>query len=561
MAERIKLLIVEDNTLNRVLLKEILIADYDVLEAENGEDAISILNEYGYNISLILLDIFMPVMDGYDFLKYMRNVPSYSSIPVIVTTQGNSEEDEVKALSRGATEFISKPYNPHIILHRIKNIISLRESAALANTLQHDHLTKLLSREYFFQKAKEILVKYPDEEYDLVCSDIENFKLINDIHGIDKGDFVLKNIAKVFLEIPDEGRICCRFQGDQFVCLHKRPKEYNSDTFISVSNRVNSLTTDIKLVIKWGVYPVMDKSLPIEHMCDRALMAADSIKRKYGKVYSIYNDELRGKKIKEQEIINSMETSLLNNEFEVYLQPKVRLSDEKLIGAEALVRWNHSKLGLQMPNDFIPLFEQNGFITKLDQYIVERTCALIRGWKDKGLKDIPISVNISRINLYNPELPNFLLKSLDKYDLPPSVLHLEITESAYTDNPVQLIEMVYDFRRLGFIIEMDDFGSGYSSLNMLNELPIDILKLDRKFILSEMDKPEGEGILRFIIMLAKWIKLDVIAEGIETEAQLERLKAMDCDYGQGYYFAKPLQNKDFETLLSKTACEAASWKL
>lgn len=554
-----KLLIVEDNLLNRSLLKEILIREYDILEAENGEEAISILNEFGGNLSLILLDILMPVMDGYEFLKYMRKVPSYSSIPVIVTTQGNSEDDEVKALSKGATEFISKPYNPQIILHRIKNMISLRESAALANTLQHDHLTKLLSREYFFQKTKEILLKHPDEEYDLVCSDIENFKLVNDIHGIDKGNIVLKNIAKVFLEIPGD-RICCRFQGDQFVCMHKRPKNYDSDLFVEVSDRVNSLTTEISVVIKWGVYPILDKSLPIEHMCDRALMAADSIKKQYGKVYSIYNAELREKKIKEQEIINSMESSLLNNESEVYLQPKVRLSDRKLIGAEALVRWNHPKLGMQMPNNFIPLFEQNGFITKLDQYIIERTCALIKSWKDKGLQDVPISVNISRIDLYNPELPSFLLKSLTKYDLPSSILHLEITESAYTDNPAQLIEMVCDFRSLGFIIEMDDFGSGYSSLNMLNELPIDILKLDRVFILSEMEKPEGEGILRFIIMLAKWRNLDVIAEGIETEAQLVRLKEMNCDYGQGYYFAKPLQNKDFEVLLDKTISEE-SWKI
>lgn len=245
-----------------------------------------------------------------------------------------------------------------------------------------------------------------------------------------------------------------------------------------------------------------------------------------------------------------METALAKGQFEVYLQPKYQIRDGRLAGAEALVRWNHPEWGLQPPGEFIPLFERNGFITKLDQYVWERVCALLQEWDRKGYPSINISVNVSRLDIYNTDLADVLTSLVRRYGLSPDRLHLEITESAYTDTSRQLIETLGTLRRLGFVIEMDDFGSGYSSLNMLAEMPIDVLKLDMKFIQTEITRPTGQGILRFIVDLARWMKLRVVAEGVETREQLERLQNDGCDYAQGYYFAKPMPVESFVSVLT-----------
>ena len=213
------------------------------------------------------------------------------------------------------------------------------------------------------------------------------------------------------------------------------------------------------------------------------------------------------------------------------------------------MRWAHPEWGLQSPAEFIPLFERNGFISKLDRFVWEQSCSLLRGWDAAGLPPIPISVNVSRADIYQADIADVLLETVRRYGLAPGRLHLEITESAYTEDPSQIIETVARLRALGFVIEMDDFGSGYSSLNMLNRLPIDVLKLDMRFIQSETAKPVDQGILRFIMDLARWMELHVVAEGVETREQLERLREIDCDYVQGYYFVRPVPREEFETLL------------
>lgn len=555
MFEPKKILVVEDNEINRELLKEILTPQYSVLEAENGLEALEIVKNQKDKISLILLDIMMPVMDGYTFLAAMKAEPAYSSVPVIVTTQSDDEADEILALSRGATDFVVKPYKPQVILHRVASIISLRETAAMMNQLRNDRLTGLYSKEYFYQQVKEILTQNPTKEYDILCSDIENFKFINDIFGMAAGDRLLCQVADIHRQLVGESGICSHFNADQFACLLEHSENYSDELFLRVNSEINTLFNTKNVVLKWGIYLIKDRSTSVEQMCDRALLAARSIKGQYGKQFAAYDEELRNKMIWEQTITDGMEEALAQGQFLVYLQPKYRLQDSSLAGAEALVRWNHPQWGFQSPGDFIPLFEKNGFITKLDQYIWDSTCAMMREWDDLGYPPLPVSVNVSRADIYHADLASILLKIVEKYGLPPSRLHLEITESAYTENPSQIIDMVGQLRQLGFIIEMDDFGSGYSSLNMLNRMPLDILKLDMKFIQSETAKPTEQGILHFIMELARWMNLSVIAEGVETKEQLLRLCQLGCDYAQGYYFAKPMPRKDFEALLSMQRTE------
>lgn len=551
MFSRKKVLVVEDNPLNRGLLCQILASDYDVLEAENGQEALDILKQYKEGISLVLLDIVMPVMDGYTFLSIMKADSAYSSIPVIVTTQNDGESDEVAALSHGASDFVAKPYRPQIILHRVASIINLRETAAMVNMIQYDRLTGVYSKEFFYQQIKDILLRNPDKQYDIICSDIENFKLINDVFGIPTGDRLLKAIADMYNKKVAGRGICGRMNSDQFACLLERNHKYTDEMFINSTNEINEYLDVRNIAMKWGIYYVEDRTISVEQMCDRALLAARSIKGQYGKYFAAYDDTLRNSLLKEQAISDSMESALAQEQFQIYLQPKYRIQDEKLVGAEALVRWIHPEWGFQSPAEFIPLFEKNGFITKVDQYVWDKTCAAIREWEDEGLAPISVSVNVSRADIYNADLADILMRTVQKYNLSPTDLHLEITESAYTENPTQIIDTVGHLRELGFVIEMDDFGSGYSSLNMLNEMPIDILKLDMKFIQSETAKPNSQGILQFIIALARWMHLSVVAEGVETNEQLNRLREIGCDYVQGYYFAKPMPCKEFKALLAK----------
>lgn len=547
-----KVLVVEDNMLNREILCDILSPEYAVLEAENGQEALDVLKKHGESISLILLDIIMPVMDGYSFLSHMKEEPSFSVIPVIVTTQSDSEADEVAALSHGATDFVSKPYRPQIILHRVASIIHLRETAAIVNRVQYDRLTRLYNKEFFYQRAKDMLLQNPEKRYDIVCSDIENFKLINDIFGIPAGDQLLREVASVYRTLVRDKGISCRLNADQFICLVEHHREYEDEIFQEADLQIHSLANMKNVIMKWGIYTVEDRALSIEQMCDRAFLAARSINGQYGKYFAIFKNEMLDRLVHEQAITDIMEKALEEEQFEVYLQPQYQIQGNKLTGAEALIRWNHPEWGFQSPGVFIPLFEKNGFITKLDQYVWSRACEVLHEWEEKGYPDISISVNVSRADIYNVDLPKIMTELIKKNNLTPNRLHLEITESAYTENPVQIVETVVRLRELGFIVEMDDFGSGYSSLNTLNNLPIDVLKLDMEFIRSETAKPASQGILRFVIDLAHWIKLHVIAEGVETKEQLERLGDIDCDYVQGYYFARPMPCSEFEELLKKS---------
>lgn len=418
-----KILVVEDNEINRMMLSAILSSEYEVLEAENGQAALAVLRKYRDGIALILLDIIMPVMDGYTFLARMQEDPALASIPVIVTTQSDDESDEVTALSHGATDFVAKPYKPQVILHRVANIIKLRETAAMINLIQYDRLTGLYSKEFFYQRVKETLAAHPEQEYDIIYSNIENFKLVNDIFGVPSGDRLLVNVAAMFSKQVGRWGICGRINADQFACLSERRLDYSEQLFAEAGNQINAMSNVKNMVMKWGVYHIDDRSISVEQMCDRALLAVRSIKGQYRRHFAAYDDALRSKLLREQAITDSMEDALAQGQFIVYLQPKYRLKDRELSGAEALVRWIHPEWGFQSPGEFIPLFERNGFITQLDQYVWDRTCAFLRDWDSKGYPQIPVSVNVSRADIYNADLANILLRTVHKYNLPPSRLH------------------------------------------------------------------------------------------------------------------------------------------
>lgn len=544
-----QILIVEDNGINRSMLKDILAGQYQVLEAENGQVALDILKQYKDSVSLILLDVIMPVMDGYTFLNCIMNDAELSLIPVIMTTQTDNEEEELIALSHGATDFVPKPYRPQSILHRVASLIKLRENAAMVNQFRYDRLTGLYSKEYFYQKVREQLAEEQEQDYCIVCSNIENFKLVNDIFGPREGDCLLKEVAAMVQNMVGSSGFCGRFTGDRFLCFQVRDQEQNVQQNFENFKKQEISHLLKSVVMRWGIYEITDRSIPVEQMCDRALLVADSIKGQYNQHFAVYDDSLRNKLLREKAITDAIDDALAEEQFVIYLQPQYRVKDGCMTGVEALVRWNHPEWGFLTPGEFIPLLEKNGFISRLDQYVWEQTCIELRYWKDKKYPLLPVSVNVSRADMYQLDLPDVLSKLMKKYGIDPKYLHLEITESVYAESPDQIINTVEELRKLGFVVEMDDFGSGYSSLNMLSQMELDVLKLDMKFVQNELAKPVEQSILNDIISMAHRLYLKVIAEGVEIKEQMERLKTLGCDNAQGYFLARPMPVFEFEKLL------------
>ncbi|WP_283675125.1 EAL domain-containing protein [Butyricicoccus sp. Marseille-Q5471] len=558
-----KILIIDDQEINRKILRKILSASYSIVEAENGAEALNLLRTQGGSISAILLDLVMPVLDGYGVLRELAKEPELAAIPVIVVSQADKEDCEASALLLGARDFITKPYNATVLLRRLNNLIELYESNVCIDRIERDSLTGLYNKNAFCRHAADLMGQHSDRSYLLIATDIERFKLINDSFGSAAGDQLLQVVGQ-YLDAHTQscGGICARHNADHFVALV--PKTIDDGSLHAlVSDAEQALAAyplDKKISLKFGVYPVDDSETPISLMCDRAILAAESGKGHYNSLCSYYDDTIRQKLLREQQLVDDMKAALMQGQFEVYLQPKYDLESELIAGAEALVRWIHPTLGFISPSEFIPLFEQNGFITELDQYVWNQTCALIAGWIRDFNKYVPISVNVSRRDIYQANLPELLTHMVTQHGLKPYHLHLEITETAYTENPEQLIAVVEQLKRQGFSIEMDDFGSGYSSLNMLSELPIDILKLDMTLIQRESDKNSRRNILSFVISLAKWMNLLVVAEGVETQEQINLLRNLDCTYVQGYYYAKPMPSKEF-TALFVTASLAAPLQL
>lgn len=544
-------LIVEDNSINRTMLAAILQKRYNVIQSTNGKEAMQILKEQGHAISAVLLDINMPVMDGYQVLSLMKSDESLRSIPVLVATGEIDVDAEEKALSLGANDFFLKPYKPSIINLSLENTIALCESSALINEVTYDELTGLLSPAFFFKRAQGML---DQSEGDLVlaCCVADHMELINELYGTSMESAVIKRIGEALSSIADNDTILGRIGHDRFAGIGPMIN-LDPDKLGELENEVNSDGLSLRIRLCHGRY-LINRSMgsPIRVLCDRALLAADSIRGDRTCSLAVYDESFTKRLLREQFLVNSMASSIKEKQFQVHYQPKNDLKTGKVIGAEALVRWISPERGLISPLEFIPLFERNGLITQLDQYVWEQVCKDLREWKNKGI-DIPhVSVNVSRIDVLNPAIGNVLNKLIGKYGLKHSDLHLEITESAYTYDSQTLVDVVQCLRSQGFILEMDDFGKGFSSLSMLSSLPINILKLDMDLVRSGNLDDRKSVVLGFVISLARELGIPVIAEGVETREQAETPCRMGWDFARGYYYSRPLPRDAFEAYLKGT---------
>ena len=535
--KKLMVLVVDDELINREILGQILSEEYHVIFAEDGKKGLAAIRDHRNDLALILLDLVMPGIHGLDLLKLIKNNKEMKHIPVIVLT--SDHKSEVPSLQLGASDFIPKPYPlPEIIMARVKRTIELEE-------------------EQFDLRNKEIPM-------DAILVNINHFHNINERYGKEYGNTVLRHLADLIrVLLRKSGGFACRLEADTFLIYCRHGEHYKEMMEQAASDfDDNAAESGNRFHLRMGVYPDVDKSIDIERRFDRAKMAADTGRNKYGQTISYYDNKLHNEKLYEEQLLDDFRSALEQRQFQVYYQPKfdVRKDVPVLSSAEALVRWKHPRLGMIDPGLFIPLLEDNGLVQKLDHYVWQEAAAQIRRWKDTLGVTVPVSVNVSRVDMYDPELISIFKKIIEENRLTTAEYLLEITESAYTDNSIQIINIVKQLRKLGFRIEMDDFGTGYSSLNMLSMLPIDALKLDMKFIRTAFSERKDTRMIELIIDIAEYLKVPVIAEGVETEEQLTTLKALGCDIVQGYYFSRPVPAEEFETFIiqKKKQSEAAS---
>lgn len=416
---------------------------------------------------------------------------------------------------------------------------------------KYDPISRLYTRNYFYHITDKVLKKYYNKKFVIINMDVFNFKLINEFYSNSEGDILLKKIGDGIRRFfkNDIRATYYRDQADVFfVCFkyeEKRIKEYVE----YMESLLNEGKYDLPLNLYFGVYIINDyreKECNVFKMCESARIALKTIKGNYYDSIAFFDDSMRKEFNKKVSIINDMNKALNQKEFELYLQPKYNIVTNYCVGAEALVRWNHPERGIIPPDEFIPIFEENGFIIKLDEYMIEMCCMKIKQWIDDGKDAIPISVNISQANLKNEYLYDILTGCIEKYQIPKNLLELEITETAYVKNNQILKDIINKLQKYGFKIHMDDFGSGYSSLSLLSELPVDTIKMDLKFLNSLTETNKGKNIISMVIKMAKSLGIDIITEGIENISHVTFLQNVGCVVGQGYHFSKPMKSEEFE---------------
>lgn len=541
------ILVADDEEINRRILSHNLGRFYDILEADCGSAAIEKIREKREDLSLVMLDLNMPNGTGYDVLRTMQEEEDLKRIPVIVLT--SEKEAEVESLQLGAVDFLEKGRDmPEVVIARVKRSIELAEDRMIIRSTEDDELTGLFNRKYFFEYARLMRRAEPGIPRDAIVINVDRFQIINELYGRGFGDQLLQNLAESARRIREmNGGLAARNEADTFFVYGAHTEEHGQITQIIEKNLVELGHTS-KIRVRVGIYENADEQLSIENQFDRATVACNSIRNDFTKEIAYYSETFTERQEFEERLIGDFQQAVDEDQIEVYFQPKFRIQGEEpvLASAEALVRWKHPTLGALTPGRFIPVFEKNGLIRRLDYQVWRKTAGHIRAWKEKYGVQFPVSINISRVDLFDDSLEERLIGLIREFGIQPDKFMLEITESAYTDDEDQLVEKLHRLKEFGFIIEMDDFGAGYSSLNSLTELPLDVLKIDMKFARQLTAEPETHRLVQVIMDIADWLGTETVAEGVETKEQMEILRGLGCDMVQGYYFSKPLPAEEFE---------------
>ena len=436
-----------------------------------------------------------------------------------------------------------------LLLRSVKAEKAAMERQQLIALAEHDDLSGLYNKNFFYEYASRYLSEHPEQSMDSVALDIEQFHILNELNGREFGDRVLRVLGEEIQHfLTETDGIASRLEADSFNIYCKPQADYKAllDRF---QEKLNELSQNISICLRMGVMPWQKGVEPVQSF-DRAWSACNLVRGDKNHLM-VYDEKIRSREYYNRRLLNDLRRALTAHEFLVYYQPKynIQCDPPRLASAEALIRWEHPELGLIPPSDFIPLFERNGQISAIDKYVWAEAVRQIAVWKEKYAITFPVSVNLSRVDVFDPNLENILDGLLHDNGLDCRSLGLEVTESAYTDNVSELLSVMERLRKTGYKIEMDDFGSGYSSLNMLSSMPVDILKMDRAFIRNIEHSEKDFRLVKLIMDIARNLKMLVIAEGVETERQLTLLKNAGCDQVQGYYFSRPVPPEEFDKFI------------
>ena len=420
----------------------------------------------------------------------------------------------------------------------------------LPKTDEMQSILKGLARLKCFRRNVNNLLLSSTKEIGFIQFDISKFKIINDLYGEKFGDEILDFINRQLKELCHPEKYFINLRSDFFWVFTEYQHDGELLEFIRQIDQNINCFKDVKLHITFGVYSVEEGATEMRQMEDRAAMARRAAKNNILTNILFYKEQFKETLYNRKFIEENMETAIAENQFQMYLQPKYSISQNKIIGAEALVRWYHPRRGMIYPDQFIPVIEENGFIKKVDYYIWERACHFIKKCQDVGINACPVSVNVSRVHLRDNECIHVLSGLIAQSGIARNLLELEITETADSQ---QVSKKAFQLKEEGFTLLMDDFGSGYSSLNILLETPFDVIKLDRKFMENMMVSDKGKLILEQVVSMSDKLELGLLAEGVESKAQIDLLQSIGCDQVQGYYYAKPMPEDEFFALLKENA--------
>lgn len=554
-------LIVDDAVMNREILKEILSDELNIIEMDNGQDACDYMMNHSSELSIVILDLIMPGMDGFEVLKFMKFKHLIDELPVVMISADSDGTNIERAFDLGVIDFLSRPFSERIVKRRIlttirlfkrqKDLVTELDRQYKADDMRIDDLTGLDYKQTFFNKVYTHLKSNPHDRFLMVAIDIDHFKLFNNYYGWEKGDEYLKLIAKYLKEYAQRyGGLAGYLGGDDFAMVCPYKKYELRAYFERALNDPVIKNYEVGFSPKIGVCEIIDPNESIAALYDHAILALESTKGDYSRQLAMYDASMVQDVKDEYELLVDIQRGIRSQEFIFYIQPKVDMITGRIVGGEALVRWLHKDKGLISPMVFIPVLEKNGFISQLDEYIWEAVASWLADRIEKGFKPLPISINVSRADIYTMDVTGFLSKLVEKYNLTRDLIEVEITESAYVDETDKMREEIMTLRDAGFTVLMDDFGSGYSSLNSLKDLSIDILKIDMKFLHMDITTAnKGVSILESIVNMARSLHLPTIVEGVEEEEQVEFLTKMGCKYAQGFYFYRPVPIEEFERLL------------
>ena len=547
------ILVVDDEPVNSSIMGVILGEEYNVIYADSGEKALEEIEKQGDYLSLVLLDLHMGGMHGYEVLDILKRNGRLKTLPVIVLTSDKAAE--VESLEHGAVDFLGKPFDkPQVIKARINRAIELYIDRKIIKSTGLDPLTGLLTKQFLYQYAEEYDKFHPDAGVDAIVVNFSKFHLINELYGRAYGDKILCCIADgVRCIARAHGGVASRVDADMFYLYIEHQENYDEIARLirkPIENMMNP--SDIRLRI--GICSDPDRKASLYQRFDRAVTACNSHSKGVSAMpYTLYDSNMHEQEIYEARLLENIDAAFKDGQFHLVFQPKYNITGDEpiLCGTEVLVRWNHPKYGNVRPDFFIPLFEDNGIINNLDRYVWEKAAEQISRWKDKYGVKIPLSVNVSRVDIFDPDFVVYLNKLVEDNELKPEDIHLEITETAYTSSSAQIIRVARKLQEEGFKLEMDDFGKGYSSLNMLTSLPIDVLKLDMGFIRGIEKNNREMKMVELVIDIGKFLGVPIVAEGVESKEQYLLLKEAGCDVIQGYYFSKPIPAEEFEKLIEK----------